>query len=90
MSPDQTKDAEGSPAEATAEKEHTVCTVAWCPVCMAVTATRPLHPEMVDHVLKAGAEFLLAIRALLDTRADEVSGEQNGKASTKLEKIDLG
>ena len=35
---------------------------AWCPICMAVTAVQPLKPEVIEHLLKAGTELLLAFR----------------------------
>ena len=36
-----------------------VCTVAFCPICLAVTAVQPLKPDAVEHLLNAGREFLL-------------------------------
>ncbi|MEX0985032.1 MAG: hypothetical protein WD096_08285 [Actinomycetota bacterium] len=78
-------------SEGSAERSHAVCPVAWCPVCLAVTAAQPLQPEAVEHLLKAGTELLLAIRAVIDTRAGEVSGEDSSPPGpTHLEKIELG
>jgi hypothetical protein len=59
---------------------------------MAVTAVQPLHPEVVEHLLKAGTELLMAVRAVLDVRADGLSsdGEARGAGPSRLEKIELG
>ena len=74
-----------------AEHEPTGCPVAWCPVCIAVTAVQPLKPEVVEHLLKAGTEMLLAFRGVIDARADEMRPpEGDDPASTRLEKIDIG
>jgi hypothetical protein len=70
---------------------QTGCPVAWCPICMAVTAVQPLKPEVIEHLLKAGTEMLLAFRGVIDARADELhppEGDQPGP--TRLEKIDIG
>lgn len=44
------------------------CTVAFCPICTAVTALREARPEVAEHLLQAGREVLLAARALIDAR----------------------
>jgi hypothetical protein len=56
---------------------------------MAVSMAQPLHPEVFDHLLKAGTEMLLAARALLDVRA-RAAGAEEPTGPTRLEKIDLG
>jgi hypothetical protein len=61
-----------------------VCPVALCPVGMFLTVTGDLRPEVVEHLLKAGRELMLATRALLDSR---VEGTDGGRA--RLEKIEL-
>ena len=68
-------DAKGpEPASAAEPSAHaaTGCPVAWCPICMAVTAVQPLKPEVIEHLLKAGTEMLLAFRGVIDARADEM------------------
>ena len=65
--------------------EH-VCTVGFCPICLAVTAVQPLRPEAVEHLVSAGREFLLAMSAILGARA-EGSGAK-GTSST-LTRIDI-
>jgi hypothetical protein len=67
------------------------CPVAWCPICMAVTAVQPLRPDVVEHLLKAGTELLLAFKGVLDARAEEMTGDGTPPSgTTRLEKIDLG
>lgn len=80
------------PEPATEAHGHAVCPVAWCPICMAVTAVQPLRPEVVEHLLKAGTELLLAFKGVIDARADEVAGSatEGSDGPTRLEKIELG
>lgn len=67
--------------------EHPVCTVALCPICAVVTTVGQLRPEVMQHLLAAGREFLLAARAVLDVRVDDLAegeGEQ-----VRVEKIEI-
>lgn len=64
--------------------QNPVCPVALCPVGMFLTVTGDLRPEVVEHLLKAGRELMLATRALLDSR---VSGREG--AGARLEKIEV-
>jgi hypothetical protein len=77
------------PAEA-ASHAAAGCPVAWCPICITVTAVQPLKPEVVEHLLKAGTEMLLAFRGVIDARADEMQPPEGDEGSTGLEKIDIG
>jgi hypothetical protein len=45
-----------------------------CPICTGLAALREARPEAVEHLLKAGAELLLAARALLDVTAEPARG----------------
>ena len=54
------------------EAAHAGCPVAWCPICTAVTAVQPLKPDVIEHLLKAGTELLLAFRGVIDARAEEI------------------
>jgi hypothetical protein len=64
-----------------------VCTVGFCPICLAVAAMQPLKPDVVEHLLNAGREFLLAVKAVVDARADEVADtDERGR---RLERIDI-
>jgi hypothetical protein len=76
----------------TAEPTHTpaACPVAWCPVCLAVTAVQPVNPEMVEHLLKAGTEFFLALRSLIDVRADGIDPGTDDEPGDGFQKIDIG
>jgi hypothetical protein len=49
----------------------------FCPLCQAMAALRSARPDAVEHLLKAGAELLLAARALLE---GEGAGEAEGAA----------
>lgn len=69
------------------ENAPPVCTVGFCPICLAVTAIQPLRPDVVEHLLNAGKEFLLAATSVLDARADEAAPDRR---PTQLEKIDIG
>jgi hypothetical protein len=80
--PDPPATEDASPATET----HT-CTVAFCPICLAVSAVQPLAPEVVEHLVKAGTELLLAVRAVLDARTDQATPD--GEAGRRLERIDI-
>jgi len=62
-----------------------VCTVGFCPICLAVTALQPLKPEAVEHLLNAGREFLLAMTAVLGARADEAGGKEKAPTLTRID-----
>jgi hypothetical protein len=63
-----------------------VCNVGFCPIGLALTAVQPMRPDAVEHLLAAGREFLLAMRAVVDARAEGFEGE----GAPDFEKIDLG
>jgi hypothetical protein len=65
-----------------------VCTVAFCPICMAVTATQGAAPDALEHLLNAAREFFLAARAVVDARADDLDGRGSKPART-LERIEI-
>jgi hypothetical protein len=54
-----------------------------CPICMGLAALRQARPEAMEHLLKAGAELLLAARALLDT-------QPSTSRPAGLQRIDIG
>ena len=62
------------------------CPVALCPVCAAVQLLQPLNPAVVEHLLNAGREFLLAAKAALAVLGADTKDEGDGP----LEKIDIG
>ncbi len=74
----------------TATTERPVCTVAFCPICMAVTAGQGAAPDVFEHLLAAAREFFLAARAVIDVRADHVSGtDHGGNGSKDFERIEI-
>ena len=76
---------ETEPEEGAPEREDAhVCPVGFCPIGMAVNSLGEVRPDAMGHLLVAGRELLLAARAVVDARADEV-----GDAVTRLEKIDI-
>jgi hypothetical protein len=71
-----------------------------CPICAGLAAFREARPEAVEHLVKAGAELLLAAKALLDG-ATQPSGAPApgrrrprppgpGAAGNGLQRIDIG
>ncbi len=80
---------EGVPApveEAAAPKP--ICTVAFCPICMAVTAAQGAAPDALEHLLNAAREFFLAARAVIDVRGDDL--DEDPKPARTLQRIDIG
>jgi hypothetical protein len=61
-----------------------VCPVGFCPIGMALTTVQGSRPDAVAHLLSAGREFLLAAKAVLDSRADDLED------AAGLERIEVG
>jgi len=57
---------------------------------LAVSALQPIRPDVVEHLLKAGSEFFLALRAVVDARGDGLDTASDESTATRLEKIDIG
>jgi hypothetical protein len=72
----------------TTRRAAPVCTVAFCPICMAVTATQGSAPDAMEHLLNAAREFFLAARAVIDARADDLQRDE-AETSRRLERIDI-
>jgi len=81
--------AEPTPPPAVEEHTPEHCPVAWCPVCMTLSIFRPVRPEVVGHLLRAGTEMFLAMQAAIDGRGEELSGSEP-TGPVRLEKIDIG
>lgn len=47
------------------------CSVVFCPIAMTLSAAGEVRPELVQHLLAAGREVLLAVRAIIDARLGE-------------------
>jgi len=60
--PEKQEDHAGPPSSAA------ICQVGFCPICLAVTALSEVKPELTEHLLLAGREVLLALRAVIDSR----------------------
>ncbi len=73
------------PPEETERRDGHVCTVGFCPICLAVTAVQPLKPDAVEHLLNAGREFLLAMTAVLGARADETGSKEKAPTLTRID-----
>ena len=70
----RTAEHEGDEPEAPTGRAS-VCPVALCPVGLALTVADQVRPEVVEHLLAAGRELLLAIKAVVDARAEGVERE---------------
>jgi hypothetical protein len=78
--------AAAPPTEApAAEHQDHLCTVGFCPICLAVTAVQPLRPEAVEHLVNAGREFLLAMSAILGARAEGTDGKDPSATLTRID-----
>jgi hypothetical protein len=80
-----TTEAGARPEDSGPEDHGQVCTVGFCPICLAVTAVQPLRPDAVEHLLNAGREFLLAMTAIVGARADETGGKPAGPTLTRID-----
>ena len=85
--PDGRAERDGESASASASAPSHVCSVAFCPIGMALTSIQGAGPEVLDHLLAAAREFLLAARAVIDARAADFEGRAG---SAGLEKIEIG
>lgn len=77
--------AAGTGGEDGADRGTHVCTVGFCPICLAVTAVQPMRPEAIEHLLNAGREFLLAMTAVLGARADDAGGKERAPTLTRID-----
>lgn len=61
-----------------------LCSVGFCPVAMLLTATQQVRPDVVEHLLSAGRELLLAAEAVVDARAEGF------RRTATIEHIEIG
>ncbi len=92
---DRAEESGAQAASATGASPHgsshdTVCSVAFCPICTAVSAVNRVSPEVVEHLLLAGQQFLLALRAVIDARADDIERRPSDDAEPSMQRIDIG
>ena len=60
-----------------------LCSVPFCPICMAVSAASEARPELIEHLLAASREFLLALRSVIDARLEGTA------PNAKLERLTI-
>jgi len=65
--------------EEVVESARPACSFVFCPICMALTAIGEAKPELVEHVLMASREMLLALRALIDARLEGAAGQRTAR-----------
>jgi hypothetical protein len=80
-------DGASSPGPADRTAGPPICTVAFCPICLAVTAAQGAAPDAIDHLLRAARELFLAARVVLDARAEDLAGAGDGPS--RLERIEI-
>jgi hypothetical protein len=60
-----------------------------CPLCAGLASLRHAAPEAVEHLLKAGAELVLAARVLLEGPASDGRREPRPPGA-RMRRIDVG
>jgi hypothetical protein len=97
--PPETGDAPMADNDAAAAGQAPQCQ--FCPFCAGLAALREARPEAVEHLVKAGAELLLAARALLERAAEPAGRPAPGRPRSRraaagdaagdgLQRIDVG
>ena len=77
----------GSAAAAPDEKKKApICTVTFCPVCTVVTALGDARPDIVEHMMSAARETLLAMQALVEVR---LNGAEPSARPGRVERITI-
>jgi hypothetical protein len=74
---------EESPDEGPAQRP--ACSFSFCPICMALAAVGEARPDIIEHLLVASREALLALRSIMDARLDGTPGER----PTRLERLTI-
>jgi len=80
------KRLEAEAPEEPARHDGAVCSVAFCPIGLALSTVQGAAPDVLEHLLKAAQEFLLATRAVIDNRARDFEGEP---ADASLQRIEI-
>jgi hypothetical protein len=65
-------------------REH-VCNVAFCPIGLALSTVHGAAPDVLEHLLKATQEFMLAAKAVIDQRASDFEGEPEDGSLRRIE-----
>jgi len=76
--------AAASPSDGEEQSEH-VCPVTFCPIGFALGTVNRSSPEVVDHLMVAAREFLLAAKTLSPTRVSNsvFAARRNSRAATR-------
>jgi hypothetical protein len=61
-----------------------LCSIGFCPICTFVTAMGEARPELLDHLVIASREVLLAVRSLIDARLEGMP------SAPKMERLTIG
>jgi hypothetical protein len=77
--------AAAPPPQAEPQTEERLCQVAFCPIGLTLAVLQGAAPEATVHLVKAGQELLLAVRAVIDERLKE-AGE---RPAEHLERIEI-
>jgi len=77
---------EASKEEPKAATPEHVCNVAFCPIGLALSTVQGAAPDVLEHMLKAAQEFLLAAKAVIDNRAKDFEDEPD---KNNLERIEI-
>jgi hypothetical protein len=64
-----------------------ICPVAFCPICTAVSAVNRASPDVLQHLLLAGQQFLMALKAVVDARAADF--EDPEAEEPPIQRIDI-
>jgi hypothetical protein len=83
--PPSSTDTAGDGGEVATDRQPPLCSIAFCPICSFVTTVSDARPELVEHLVLASREVLLAVRALIDARLEGMP-----PPSSKLERLTIG
>ena len=81
----RTRPARGAEAAEAASTAPSVCPVAFCPICTAIAVVNRASPEVVEHLLSAAREFLLATKAVVDARAADYEKDHEPDTMQRIE-----
>jgi hypothetical protein len=66
------------------DNDTQICPVAFCPIGLTLNTVNRGSPEVVEHLLVAGRELLLAAKGVIDSRAADVA-----RTGSRLERIEI-
>ncbi|HET9724365.1 MAG TPA: hypothetical protein VFR44_11075 [Actinomycetota bacterium] len=80
----QTEQPPREEAHESAPRDH-VCNVAFCPIGLALSTVQGAAPDVLEHLLRATQEFLLAAKAVIDQRASDFEDEPEDGSLRRIE-----